>query len=117
MLPKFRKVHNPPLLPITDRLPKHQYCLRCLSACCLFILDDLWNAVVCFQRPSLLIEKVRVPVMHFFACLTHCKVHIRVGRRLGSCRLISVQPLIVSNIRVFSISSALWVLEVLCYLY
>ena len=28
------------------------------------------------------------------ACPIHCKVHWRVGRRLGSCRLISVQPLI-----------------------
>ena len=47
----------------------------------------------------------------------HCKVHWSVGRRLGSCRLISVQPLIGSTIREFCISSVLWVLEVLCYLY
>ena len=39
------------------------------------------------------------------------------GRRLGSCRLISVQLLIGSTIWVFSISSALWVLEVLSCLY
>ena len=39
-------------------------------------------------------------------------VHWRVGRRLGSCRLISVQPLIGSTIWVFSTSSALWVLVV-----
>ena len=32
----------------------------------------------------------------------------------GSCRLISVQPLIGLTIRAFSIDSALWVLEVLC---
>ena len=25
------------------------YCLRCLSAWCLFVLDDLWNAVVYFE--------------------------------------------------------------------
>ena len=38
---------------------------------------------MCFQPPSLLIGKVWVPVMHFCACLIHCKVHWRVGRRLG----------------------------------
>ena len=48
--------------------------------------DDLWNAVVCFQQPSLLIGKVWVPVMHF--CVP------RVGRRLGTFRLISAHPLI-----------------------
>ena len=38
-----------------------------------------------FNRPpSLLIGKVLVPVMHFCACPIHCKVHWRVGRRLGS---------------------------------
>ena len=31
--------------------------------------DDLWNAVVCFHPPSLLIEKVGVPVIHF--CVSH----------------------------------------------
>ena len=36
---------------------------------------------------------------------------------IGSCRLISVQPLRESTIWVFSISCALWVLEVLSYLY
>ena len=35
----------------------------------------------------------------------------------GSCRFISVQPLIGSTIREFSISSSLWVLEVMCCLY
>ena len=38
---------------------------------------------------------------------------VRVGRRLGSCKLTSVQPLIGSSIWAFSISSALWVWEVL----
>ena len=28
-------------------------------------MDDLWNAVVCFQPPNLFIGKVWVPVMHF----------------------------------------------------
>ena len=73
--------------------------------------------MVCFQPPSLLIGKVWVPVTYICACPFHCKVHLRVDRRLWSCRLISVQPLIGSTIRIFSIGSALWVLECLCYLY
>ena len=39
----------------------------------MFVLDDLLNVVVCFQPPSLLIEKVWVPVMHCCACPIHCK--------------------------------------------
>ena len=104
------------LLPITDRFP-HQYCLRCMSARCLFVSDDLWNAMVCLQPPSLLIGKVWTSVMHFCACPIHCNVHWRVGRRPGSWKLISVQPLIGLTIKAFSIGSALWVLEVLCWLY
>ena len=77
----------------------------------LVVLDDLWNTVVCFQPPSLLIGKVWVPMMHFCAFPIHCRVYWRMGRRLGSCRLTSVQPLIVSTIWAFSISSDLWVLE------
>ena len=80
-------------------------------------LYNLWNAVVCFQPPTLLIEKVWVPVMHFCACPMHCRVHWRVGRRLGSCRLTLVQPFIGSSIWAISISYALWVLEVLSCLY
>ena len=72
----------------------------------------LWKAVVCFQPPSLLIRKVWVPVMQFCVCLIHCKVHWIVGRRLGSYRLISAQPLIGSTIREFCVSSVLWVFEV-----
>ena len=60
----------------------------------LFVVDDLWNAVVCFQPPSLLIGKVWLPVMHFCACPIHCKVHWRVGRGLGYGGMILVQPLI-----------------------
>ena len=63
--------------------------------------------MMCFQPPSLLIGKVWVAVMHFYACHMHCKVHWRVGRRLGLCRLISVQPLIGLTTRAFSIGSAL----------
>ena len=44
---------------------------KCLSAWCLFVLDDLWNIVVCFQPPSLLIGKVSVPVMLFCAYPIH----------------------------------------------
>ena len=110
---QFRKAHRPLLLPITDQFPEHQYCLRCLSAWCRFVVDDLWNTVLCFQPPSLLIGKVWIPVMHLCACPIHCRVHWRVGRRLGSCKLTSVQPLIGSTIWAFSMSSALWVLEVL----
>ena len=70
-----------------------------------------------FPTTRLLIVKVWVPVMHFCAFPTHYKVHWRVGRRLGFCRLISVQLLIGRTIREFSTSSVLWVLEVLCCLY
>ena len=104
-VPQFRMLHRPPLLPITNRFPWHQYCLRCLKSWCLFVLDDLWNGVVCFQPRSLFIGKVWVPVMHFCACPIQSKVHWRVGRRVASCRLISVQPLIGSPIRAFSSSS------------
>ena len=83
------------------------YCLGCLSTWCMFVLDDLWKAEVCFQPSSLLIGNVWVPVVHFCACPIHCNEHWRKGRRLGKCRLISVQPLIGSTIRAFSINSAL----------
>ena len=49
-------------------------------------LGRFMEAVVCFQPPSLLIGKVWVPVMHFCACPIHCRVHWRLGKRLGSCR-------------------------------
>ena len=53
-----------------------------------------------------------------FLCMSHT-LHsaLESGQEAGSCRLISVQPLIGSTIWVFSISSALWVLEVLSCLY
>ena len=61
-----------------------------------------------------------MPVMHFGACpihMIHYKVHLKVGRRLGSCRLISVQPMIGSIIRAYSISFAQRVLKVQCSAY
>ena len=36
---------------------------------------------MCFQPPSLLIGKVRVPVMHFCACRIHAKC---IGKRAGA---------------------------------
>ena len=59
------------LLPHTDRFPYHLYCLRCLSSWCRFASDDLWNSVVlwnvvlCFQPPCLLIGKEWVHMTHF----------------------------------------------------
>ena len=49
--PSF-SVANYRLISITSVLS------RCLSVWSRFVLDDLWNAVVCFQPPSLLIGKV-----------------------------------------------------------
>ena len=57
-------------------------CHRCLNGWCRFASDDLWNAVVCFQPPSLLIGKVWLPVVQFCVSLILCKVHWRMGRRL-----------------------------------
>ena len=53
---------------------------------------------VCVTRINLVYQcrhasslNVWVPVMQFCVCPIHCRVHWRVGRRLGSCRLTSVQ--------------------------
>ena len=73
--PPFSSVANYRSISITSVLSKIS------SVWCLFGLDDLWNAVVCFQPPSLLNGKVWVPVMHFCACPIHCRVHWRIGRR------------------------------------
>ena len=81
---------------------------------------DLWNGMRFIERTGVL------PTIQFAyrkglgtcdACSIHWRVHWRVGRRLGSCRLTSVQPSIGSTIWEFSISSAPWVLEVLSCLY
>ena len=87
--PSSSVAYNQPI-SITSVLSKP---LRCLNAWCWLVTDEFWNAVVWFQPPSLLIGQVWVPVMHFFACPIHCKLHWRMGQRLGSCRLISAQPL------------------------
>ena len=109
--PSYSSVANYRPISITSLLSK--VFERLVSA----VFHDLWKAMVCFHPPSLLIRKVWVNVMHFCVCPIHCKVHLRVDRRLGSERLISEQPLIGLTIRAFSISSVLWALEVLCCLY
>ena len=50
-------------------------CLPTQQVWCRFVSDDLWNAVVCFKPPSLLIGKVWVP---------SCYVLIWVSRTLQS---------------------------------
>ena len=49
--------------------------------------------------------------------VSHTLQSAGVGRRPGSYRLISAQPLIGPTNKEFCISSVLWVLEVLCCLY
>ena len=107
MSTKFRKIHRPPLLPIMLPISITSVLSMVFERLVSIYLGRLWNAVECFQIPSWLIGKVWVPLMHFCACPIHFKVR-RVGRRLLSYRLISVQPLIGSTIKEFSISSALW---------
>ena len=119
MSPEFQMVHRPRLFPITDQFPLQRYCLRCsnvYSVCLSWKIYGQYTGQY-FQLPRFIFRKVWVPVMYFCVCPIHCKVHWRVGRRIGQCRLISVQPLTWSITRAFSVSSALWVLEVLCCLY
>ena len=60
-----------------------------------YFLVDVWNDVVCFQPPSLLpttqFAYRKCPGtcddMHFCACPIHCRVHWRVGRRLGFVKI------------------------------
>ena len=83
-----------------------------VMASCLSVVFRLLVRLGCFpncwrQANVTKIGKVSVAVMNFCACPIHCKVHWRVGRRLGSCRLISVQPLIWLTIGAFFIGSAL----------
>ena len=64
--PSSFSVANYRPISLTSALSKP---LRCLRAWCLFVLDDLLNAVVCFQPNSLLIEKVWVPCT--FVCVPY----------------------------------------------
>ena len=79
----------------------------------------LWRFIECsdvlptIQFPYQDTETVWVSVIHFCAYPIICRVHSKVGRKLGLCRLIPVQPLTGLTIRAFFISSAPWVLEVL----
>ena len=49
--------------PSSSSVANYQCCSRCLSIWWRFVSDDLWNTVVYFQPPSLLIRKVWVPVI------------------------------------------------------
>ena len=94
--PPYSSVAKYRTISITSRI-------RLLNVWCRFVLEDLWNSVVCLKPPSLLIGKVRVPVIHFCACPIHCKVHWRISRRLGSCKLISALLSIGWTLMEFSI--------------
>ena len=48
---------------------RHRCCQRCSNFWCRFVPEDLWNAVVCFQPPRLLIEKAWLHAMHY--CVSH----------------------------------------------
>ena len=115
--PQFQKVLSSSSVTNYQPIFINPVLSKVLSVWYRFISDDLWNTVVCFQPPSLLIGKVWAPVMHFCVCHIHCRVHCRAGRRPGLCRSTSALLLIGSIIREFSIGSALWVSEVLCCLY
>ena len=56
------------------------------SVWCQFVLDGLWKADMCFQRPSFPIGKVSAPVLPFCVGLTPYRVHWRGGSRPGLCR-------------------------------
>ena len=109
MSPQFRKVNRPLLCQLLTDFHNISIVQRFDRLVSVRLGRFMEHSGV-LPKPSLLIEKVWVPPIHY-------KVHWRVGRWLGSCRLISVQPLIGSTIRAFSIGSALCVLEVLCCLY
>ena len=97
-------------ISITSVLSKVFECLVSVSSW--MIYGTQWCAS---KHPVCLSERSRYLSSIFVACPIPCKVHWRVGRRLGSCRLISVQPLIVNHRR--NLYRLLWVLEVLCCLY
>ena len=84
--PSFFVANNRPI-SITSVL------LRFSNVLCRFIWDDLWNAVVCFQPPSLLIGKVWAPVMLFRACNRHVTAYNYCKResyriRTGPCSFV-----------------------------
>ena len=83
----------------------------------MFVLDDLWDAVVCIKPPSLLIGKVCRGTCDALLCVSHTlQSTLERGQEARLRKLILLQPLLGSIHGVFSISSALWVLEVVCCL-
>ena len=86
--PPSSSVANYQPISMTSVLSKVCECLVTVRRALLI----LWNTVVWFQPPNSLIGNVWATLMHFCAFPIHVKEHWRVGRRLGSCRLISVQP-------------------------
>ena len=117
MSPHFRKVHHPPLLP--------NYRPISITS----VLSKVFERLVSVHLGRFMARSIVLPTIQFAyrKGLGTCDALLMVshtlqsalesGRRLGSCRLISVQNLIGPTIWVFSISSALWVLEVLFCLY
>ena len=105
-------------LPITCHTSPSRI-TKCLRVWCRFVVDDLWNAVVCSQSPGCLSERSGYlwPTFPRFCVYHALQSALESGQRLGMCKLILAQPLIGSTIREFSTSSALWVLEDLCCLY
>ena len=106
MSPQFRKVYHPLRLPISITS----------------VLSKVFERLVSVRLGRFMERSGVLPTTRFAyrKGLGTCDALLFVshtlqsalenGRTLGSCRLISVQPLIGSTIWVFSISSALWVL-------
>ena len=105
MSPQFRNLHRPPLFPITDRFLYHQLLSK--------VFERLLS--VCLGRFMEYSGVLSTTKFAYRKC--HCKLRWRVDRRVGSCRLISVHPLMRSTVIAFSTSSPMLVLEVLCCLF
>ena len=60
---------GPPLLPITNRFPKHLYCLRCVSVWCRFVSYDLW---ICGVLPTTQFAyRVGLGTCHTLSSMSH----------------------------------------------
>ena len=70
--------------------------------------------VVCFQPPNFFIGSVYVLEMHLFVCPTHT---LETDWWPRACRVTAAQPLTERTSKEFSISAAVWVLQVLLFLY
>ena len=96
--PPSSSVVNYGLISLTSVLSKMFECL---------VLVRLGQFMECsdvLPTTNLVNGKVWVPLMHFCACAINCKVHWRVGRRVGLGKSISMQPLIGSAIRAFNVT-------------